>query len=119
MILLLYTDGKNSILHKTFNVYALMKRYTSSLFPEFRSIPSKRVGPGVFPSAAQPLFVPLVPVSENFSLTQGPSGVPWNNRPQKALSSRIPDRKFIAAPCPSIRRAAPDRSIIRNENILF
>jgi len=30
MILLLYTDGKNSILHKTFNVYVLMKRYTSS-----------------------------------------------------------------------------------------
>ena len=28
MILLLYTDGKNSILHKTFNVYVLMKLYT-------------------------------------------------------------------------------------------
>jgi len=28
MILLLCTDGKNSILHKTFNVYFLMKRYT-------------------------------------------------------------------------------------------
>jgi hypothetical protein len=30
MILLLFTDGKNSILHKTFNVYGLMKRYTRS-----------------------------------------------------------------------------------------
>ena len=33
MILLLFTDGKNSILHKTFNVYVLMKRYTSLNLP--------------------------------------------------------------------------------------
>jgi hypothetical protein len=45
------------------------KKAAISLFPEFRSIPSKLVGPGVFPSAGQPLFAPLVSVSENFSLT--------------------------------------------------
>jgi len=31
MIRLSCTDGKNSILHKTFNVYVLMKRYTSKV----------------------------------------------------------------------------------------
>ncbi len=34
MILLSCTDGKNSILHKPFDVYVLMKRYTRSAVDE-------------------------------------------------------------------------------------
>ena len=43
MILLLYTDGKNSILHKTFNVYVLMKRYTSRWIPAWAGVTNQGI----------------------------------------------------------------------------
>ena len=73
---------------------------------------------GCFPPPVNPFSRPLSLLVKVCS-TQGPSDVRWNNRLPKALSSRIPDRKFIAAPCPSIKRVTPGQSIIRNENILF